>query len=148
MIIHGALRGKKVRKSTDLRVRQIFIGQNWILPCNCPTNFNGLKSTLPRRFLVIFLGRAWARQSLLFAGQTFFPPHGAGRGDACIPDFNPSFSFSLKNNNFCVPFISLEATGENNIEMLYIFTQKYLSFIAPVLSLECSLGGLLLFSQT
>ena len=29
-------------------MRQIFIGQNWILPCNCLPNFNGLKSTLPR----------------------------------------------------------------------------------------------------
>ena len=38
----------KTPTSTDLWVRKIFIGQNWILPCNCLPNFNGLKSTLPR----------------------------------------------------------------------------------------------------
>ena len=55
--------GQKGRKSTDLRVRQIFIGQNWILPCNWLPNFNGLKSTLPR-----------------CAPQVFGNFHRAGRG--------------------------------------------------------------------
>ena len=70
----GARRGKKVRSSTDFcRLRQIFIGQNWILPCNCLPNFNGLKSTLPRcapQVLVIFTGR----------GKASFLWGGAGRG--------------------------------------------------------------------
>ena len=48
-------------------MRQIFIGQNWILPWNCLPNFNGWKSTLPRcapQVLVIFTGRGG--QSLNF----------------------------------------------------------------------------------
>ena len=36
------------KKSVNQQVRQIFIGHNWTLPCNCLPNFNGLKSTLPR----------------------------------------------------------------------------------------------------
>ena len=42
--INGAGHGgaKKVHTSTDLWVRQIFIGQHWIFFCICLPNFNGL----------------------------------------------------------------------------------------------------------
>ena len=51
---------KKARKLTD---SQNMIWIIWIIPCNCLSNFNGLKSTLPRcapQVLVIFMGRGKA----------------------------------------------------------------------------------------
>ena len=77
--IHGAGRGKKMRKSTDF-------GQNWILP-----NFNGFKSTLPRcapHVLVIFegAGRGGAK-TLFFRG-------GAGRASLVLSD-EPSWAEML-----------------------------------------------------
>ena len=62
-------------------MRQIFIRQNWILPCNCLPNFNELKSTLPRCApqVLVFAGRGKEPFLLGVAGQTFSLPHGAGR---------------------------------------------------------------------